>query len=226
MSTIWTPSYNPFVIRAYVEGPMVAVVMCLSPSRSINLGPPVMAAVAVGFLGSVILIIWTPPSSTFETAKAYVEGPMVVVVMPTTLLSSVKPFWPSVTAAVAVGFLGSVILIIWTPLSAFEATRAYVEGPMVVVVISRAPLSSVKPFWPSVTAAVAVGFLGSVILIIWTPSSRYAVTRAYVKGPMVAVVMARDPLSTVKPFWPSVTAAVAVGFLGSVILIIWTPLPE
>ena len=141
---------------------------------------------------------------------------MVVVVMSQTLSSMVKSFWSSVTAAVAVGFSGSVILIIWTPWSLAEATRAYVEGPMVVVVMPTAPSSLVKPSWSFLTAAVAVGFSGSVISIIWTPSSWPEATRAYVEGPMVVVVICQGESRLVKPPRPSVTAAVAVGFLGSV----------
>ena len=44
--------------------------------------------------------------------------------------------------------------------------RAYVDEPMVVMVIEFAPFSLVKPFWPSITADVAMGADGVVMSMI------------------------------------------------------------
>ena len=74
--------------------------------------------------------------------------------MVTVVMSPVRPSAPSSgtlrsvssdTVAVAIGLVGSVTSIIWTPLSRFEPTRAYVEESMVTVVMALAPSSSVKP---------------------------------------------------------------------------------
>ena len=75
------------------------------------------------------------------------------------------------------------MLIIWTPLSAADATRAYVDEPtlMVVTLVASSSLSKmlVPSLRPSNTADTAVGVAGFVISIIWTALSTLAVTRAY-----------------------------------------------
>ena len=52
--------------------------------------------------------------------------------------------------------VGSLMSIIWTPLSAEDATMAYVLEPIVNVATSSGPSSSVNEFSPSVSASVAV----------------------------------------------------------------------
>ena len=82
---------------------------------------------------------------------------------------------------------------------------------------------------PSSNDAAGMGLAGSVMLIIWTPSSRYAVTSAYVSGPIVTVVMLLAPLSSSKilltpsTLSPSPNEAAGTGLAGSVMSIIWTP---
>ena len=83
---------------------------------------------------------------------------------------------------------------------------------MTAVVMPRAPSSSVKPFSPSDAADTAVGESGSVMSIIWMPSSLELATRTYVLSPMTAVVMPRAPSSSVRPFSPSDAADVRVGY--------------
>ena len=107
--------------------------------------------------------------------------------------------------AAGVGLEGVVMSIIWTPPSEDE-TKAYVEGPIAAVVMWRAPASSNPPS-PSVMAATGLGSKGSVMSIIWTPSSSYAEARAYVEEPIVATVMPFGPSSSSNPSTPSTTNA-------------------
>ena len=112
------------------------------------------------------------------------------------------------------------MLIIWTPSSFPLATSAYIDPPIPAMAMPAAPSSSVKPPSPSVRAATATGPEGSVMLIIWTPSSTVPDTTAYASEPIHAVTMPAAPSSSVKPPSPSVRAATATGPEGSVMLII------
>ena len=79
--------------------------------------------------------------------------------------------------------------------------------------------------------AAGTGLAGSVMLIIWTPWSKYAVTSAYVPEPIVAVAMPKAPSSLSKVLLapltvtvsPSSNDAAGTGLAGSVMSIIWTP---
>ena len=142
-----------------------------------------------------MLIIWTELPSLLtslslsaEVIRAYGVPLIMAVVMPLGSSNPVKPTWPFIKADVASGFSGSVMSIIWTALSLSAMTKAYVEEPIVIVVMPQGPLRLGK-LEPSVAVAVAVGFSGSVMLIIWTPSSYRAATRAYGVPLMVTVVM-------------------------------------
>ena len=149
---------------------------------------------------------------------------MAISVAPSSLS---KPPAPSVIEAVTVGVAGSVILIIWTPSSRLDATRAYVAEPIWIVVTPRAPSSVLKPPAPSVTEDVAVGFVGSVILIICTPSSLLDATRAYVAEPILTVVTLVAPSSSSNVLGTAVVESIiedaTVGAAGFDILIIWMP---
>ena len=79
-----------------------------------------------------------------------------------------------------------------------EVIRAYGMSSIMVVVMLVGQPSAVNSV-PFVTAAVGVGFSGSVMLIIWTPSSRAEVTRAYVEESIVIVVMPPGESRVVKP---------------------------
>ena len=73
---------------------------------------------------------------------------------------------------------------------------------MTAVVIPRAPSSSIKSPSSSDAADTAVGEAGSVMSIIWMPSSSKPAMRAYVLLSITAVAMAYAPSSSVKPFLP------------------------
>ena len=73
---------------------------------------------------------------------------------------------------------------------------------MTAVVMPRAPSSSIKSPSSSDAADTAVGESGSVMSIIWMPSSSKPVTMAYALPPMTAVVTEYAPSSSVKPFCP------------------------
>ena len=64
---------------------------------------------------------------------------------------------------------------------------AYVLELIVNVVTNSAPSSSVNPFTPSVSASFATMFAGSLMSIIWIPSSVTLVTIAYVLEPITNV---------------------------------------
>ena len=214
-SRIWTPSSVFAVTAAYVWPPDLNMVMLDAPLSS-RLPPSVMLSVAMMFEGSVTFSIWTP-SSAFAATAAYVWPPDSNVVMPYALLSSRLP--PSVMLSVAMIFEGSVTFNIWTPSSRSAATAAYVWPPDLNMVMLIAPLSSRVSV--SVMLSVAMIFEGSVTFSIWTPSSSYAVTAAYVLLPDSNVVMLDAPLSSRLP--PSVMLSVAMMFEGSVTFSIWTP---
>ena len=129
--------------------------------------------------------------------------------MPRAPASTSNPSTPSVTDAVAIGRAGSVISIIWMPSSVNDATRAYVPAPIATVAISDALSSSSNPFTPSVTDAVAIGRAGSVISIIWMPSSAYDATRTYILVPTVTVAVPHAPSSSSNPPSPSAADATA-----------------
>ena len=86
-------------------------------------GMLLMCEAGVGLDGSVMFIICMPLSTDAVTI-AYIEDPMVTAVMSRAPSSSSNPFTPSVTAAMGTGLNGSVMSIIWTPLSRYEATSA------------------------------------------------------------------------------------------------------
>ncbi len=126
--------------------------------------------------------------------------PTLAVVMPVAAPSSSKASTPSVMEVTAIGFSGvatrsgsgtgsgangrlSAIRIIWTPLSLKDATRAYRDEPIWMVVMSKAPPSSSNVL-PSDIEDAAVGDAGFVILIIWAPLSPIDATRAYRDEPI------------------------------------------
>ena len=74
---------------------------------------------------------------------------------------------PLVIADAGIGLYGSVMSMIWTPLSQMDATSAKVDGPIVTVVTDIEPSSSVKPSLPSVRADAGIGLEGSVMSMIW-----------------------------------------------------------
>ena len=150
----------------------------------------------------------------------------MTVVIPDAPASSSNPPILSLTDETAAGLEGFVMSIIWTPSSAYDATRAYVEAPIVTAAIPHAPASSSNPPSPSVTDAVAAGLEGSVTSIIWTPSSAYDATRAYVLAPIVTATMSAAPSSSSNLPIPSVADATVAGLKGSVTLIIWTLLSQ
>ena len=62
-----------------------------------------------------------------------------MVVIEAASASLVKLPVPSIIADTLVGWYGFVMSMIWTPLSEVDATKAYVDESMVVVVIEVAP---------------------------------------------------------------------------------------
>ena len=203
MLIIWTASSRNTATRAYVEEPIVVVVMPRAPVSSPISLPPNMDATGAGLEGSVMSIIWMPPE--LDVTMAYVEDPTVNVAMPNAPWRATSE--AALMCAVGAGLEGSVMSIIWTPSSAVAVTSAYVEEPTVTVVMSRAPRSSSNPSTPSVTAATGLGLKGSVMSTIWTPSSLLAAARAYVEEPIVTVVMPFGPPSSSNPSTPSATNA-------------------
>ena len=201
MSIIWTASSLDTATRAYVEEPIVVVVMPRAPPSPPSSLPPTMDATGAGLEGSVMSIIWMPP--VLDATMAYAEDPTVNVAMPYEPRRATAE--AALMCAVGAGLEGVVMSIIWTPAAA--VTSAYVEEPTVAVVMPRAPRSSSNPSTPSVTAATGLGLKGSVMSTIWTPSSSYAATRAYVEEPIVTVVMPFGPPSSSNPSTPSATNA-------------------
>ena len=84
----------------------------------------------------------------------------------------------SVILPAGVMFVGSVTLRIWTPLSSYAATAAYIVPFDSNMVMSRAPLSC--RVGVSMMLSRERIFVGSVMLRIWTPSFLSAATAAYV----------------------------------------------
>ena len=116
-------------------------------------------------------------------------------------------------------FVGSLMSIIWTPSSALLATMAYVLEPIVNVSTSFAPSSSSESV--SSILSFATMFVGSLMSIIWTPSSFHAATMAYVLEPIVntstplAASSSSEPVSSILSF--------ATMLSTSLMSIIWTP---
>ena len=187
--SIWTPSSKNAATAAYVWPPDTNVVMPYTPSSS-RVSVSVMLSVAMMFKGLVTFSIWTPSSSYAATA-AYVLPPDSNVVMLIALSSSRVSV--SVMLSVAMMFKGSVTFSIWTPSSKNAATAAYVWPPDLNVVMLDALSSSRVSV--SVMLSVAMMFKGLVTFSIWTPSSSYAVTAAYVWPPDSNVVMPYTPSS-------------------------------
>ena len=96
-------------------------------------------AAGLGLEGSVMFIIWIP--SRNAATMAYVEESNVTTAMLSGYSSLSNPPLPSCANATESGLEGSVMLIIWTALSCCAVTRAYVEEPMVAVVMPVAPSS-------------------------------------------------------------------------------------
>ena len=104
----------------------------------------------------------------YEATAAYVVVPdsnMMMLLAPLSSRLAVSSMLPAAT-----GLSGSVMLIIWTPSSVYEATAAYVSMPDSKMTILWAPSSSRSAVSSMLPAA--TGLAGSVMLIIWTPSSR------------------------------------------------------
>ena len=110
-------------------------------------------------------IIWMP-SSVDDATMAYAAEFTVTAVMSAAPSSLSNPPAPSVADATADGSDRSVTLIICTPSSCSDATRAYVEESIVIVAMPCAPSSSSNPPSPSVADVTAAGLVGSVTLII------------------------------------------------------------
>ena len=189
ISIIWTPSSMVAATATYVVPPDSNVAMPRAP-LSLRLALSPMLPAATGLAGSVMSIIWTP-SSMYPATAAYVVPPdsnMAMLLAPLSSRSEASPMLPAAT-----GLAGSVMLIIWTPSSEYPATAAYVVPPDSKVIILWAPASlrlALSPMLPAAT-----GLAGSVMLIIWTPSSMYEVTAAYVVPPDSNVVMPLAPKS-------------------------------
>ena len=189
MSIIWTPSSMYPATAAYVVPPDSNMAMLLAPLSSRSEASPMLPA-ATGLAGSVMLIIWTP-SSEYPATAAYVVPPdskVIILWAPASLRLALSPMLPAAT-----GLAGSVMLIIWTPSSWYPATAAYVVPPDSKVVMAKEASSSRLALSPMLPAA--TGLAGSVMLIIWTPSSMYEVTAAYVVPPDSNVVMPLAPKS-------------------------------
>ena len=62
------------------------------------------------------------------------------------------------------------------------------DAPIFTVVTNIEPSSSVKPSLPSVMADTGAGLYGSVMSIIWTPSSLKDAARAKIDESIVTVV--------------------------------------
>ena len=149
-------------------------------------------------------ITWKPLSSTADTI-AYVLPPrsnMWTPIAPSSIenLLRLAPGSSAIEDA-ARGAAGSVTSIICTPSSSRAATTAYVLPPMLAIPTPAAPSSSsnvpdAPSASPSRTAATARGEVGSVRLIICTPSSSRAATTAYVLPPDSNVSTAAAPSST------------------------------
>ena len=99
------------------------------------------------------------------------------------------------------------------------------ESPETVKTLTSLGPSSLSnpPASPSSCASFATISVGSEISIIWTPSSDWAATIAYVFPEIEYTSTAIAPFSSVNEFEPSVSASVAVIAAGSVMLRIWTP---
>ena len=173
-------------------------------------------------VGSLMSIIWTPSSALLATI-AYVLEPITNVETAYGWLSSSNPFTPSVSASFATMAAGSLMSIIWTPLSPRLKTMAYVLEPITNVSTSVGRLSTSNPFTPSVSESFATMFSGSLMSIIWTPLPLKPATMAYVLEPITNVSTPVAPLSSSNPFTPSVSESFATMFVGSLMSIIWTP---
>ena len=141
--------------------------------------------------------------------------------------SSSNPPAPSVAESFATMFSGSLMSIIWTPLSTLLATMAYVLEPIVNVSTSCAPLSSSNSVSSSASSSVAESFatmfVGSLMSIIWTWSDEEAATMAYVLEPITNVSTPYAPPRFGTPAPALSILSVAVMFVGSLMSIIWTP---
>ena len=131
-------------------------------------------------------------------------------------------------------FVGLLMSINWIPSSTLDETIAYVRFPHVNVSTPPAPSSSVNPFALSVSASSGTMAVGSLMSIIWTPSSSTDATMAYmlvngspddvtVVDVALQTATACAPLSSVNPFAPSVSESFAVIAAGLLMSIIWTP---
>ena len=224
-SSIWTPLSRFAATATYVWSPDVNVVMSCAPLSFRVLVSMLPAGVMCK--GSVMLRIWTPSSRNAATA-AYVWPPDTNVVMPYAPLSSRSSVLLPIFVMLPAGIMckGSVTSSIWTPLSRYAATATYVWPPDSNVAMPDAPSSSRVSV--SVMLPAAVMCKGSVMLRIWTPSSRCAATAAYVWPPDTNVTMPRAPLSSRSSVLVPISAVLpaAVMMEGFVILRIWTPSEE
>ena len=138
----------------------------------------VILPAGVMFVGSVTLRIWTPPIFRAATATYIVpsDSNVVMPVAPSSAKSGMSVVLPRGRK-----LCGSETSKIWTPSSKNAATAAYILSPDLNMVTPVAPSSS-RPVGSEVgSVIVSVGriFNGSVISRSWMPSSRYAVTTAY-----------------------------------------------
>ena len=139
-SIIGMPLPKKDAARAYVLESIVTTAMSSGNEKLPNLTSKLPTdAAGLGLEGSVMLIIWMP--SWNAATMAYVEEPIVKATMPSGYSSLSNPPLPSCANATESGLEGSVMLIIWTALSCCTVTRAYVEEPMVAVVMPVAPSS-------------------------------------------------------------------------------------
>ena len=153
--------------------------------------PSCPLSAARGRAGSDMSITWNPLSASADTI-AYVRPPcpnMWTPIAPPSIENLLRLAPSSSTIEDrARGSAGSVTLIICTPSSSRAATTAYVPPSMLAIPTPAAPSSSsnvpdAASVPPSRAAATARGDVGSVRLIICTPSSSRAATTAYVPPP-------------------------------------------
>ena len=95
---------------------------------------------------------------------------------------------------------------------------AYVLEPITNVSTPYAPSSSSLPL--SVILSFATIAAGSLMSIIWTPSSTVAVTMAYVLEPITNVSTSYARSSSSNEFTPSVSESIATMSVGSLMSII------
>ena len=125
-----------------------------------------------------------------------------------------NPPTPAMALDAGTGLLGSAMSMTWMPSSSGLATIAYV-GSVPTTMTSPAPSSASNPPAPSNTLEAGIGLVGSVMSIIWTPSSPELATTAYERPAISAVAMPLAPSSASNMPKPSATGSGAFALLGT-----------